>query len=184
MNKTLKTKDLVLTALLIAIGIIIPVNFGFLRVTLPPAFTATIMAHVPIFIAMFVSPWAALFTAIGTTIGFLFTTPLVVAIRAASHVIFALIGAYMVKKNSNLISIGIVTALLHAICEGLVVYLFLLLGLTPATDGQSFLYAAFYVTGIGTLIHDIIDYIIACALGFALVKAKMLPPLPAIWKKN
>ncbi len=181
MNKTLKTKDLVLTALLIAIGIIIPVNFGFLRVTLPPAFTATIMAHVPIFIAMFISPWAALFTAIGTTLGFLFTTPLVVAIRAASHVVFALVGAFMVKKHCNLISVGVITALLHAIFEALVVYAFLLLGITPANEGQSFLHASFYVTGIGTLIHDIIDYIISCILGFALVKSRMLDSIPGLW---
>lgn len=184
MNQKINTKDMVLTALLIAIGIIIPVYFGFLRVNLPPAFTATIMAHVPIFIAMFISPWAALFTAIGTTIGFLFTTPLVVAVRAASHVIFALIGATMIKKGHNLVLVGVVTALLHALFEALVVYLFFVFGLTTPNTGESFLYAAFYITGIGTLIHDIIDYIIACILGFALVKAKMLHPLPAIWKKS
>ncbi len=183
MNKTIKTKDMVLTALLIAIGIIIPVYFGFLRVILPPAFTATIMAHVPIFIAMFISPWAALFTAIGTTLGFWFTTSPVVTMRAASHVIFALIGAFMVKNRCNLISIGLVTAILHAVFEAFVVYLFLAMGLTSPNDGESLLYTAFYVTGIGTIIHDIIDYIIACGLGFALVKAKMLPPLPPVWKK-
>ncbi|MBQ2614655.1 MAG: ECF transporter S component [Clostridia bacterium] len=182
MTHQLKTKDIVLTALLIAIGIIIPVYFSFLRVTLPPAFTATIMAHVPIFIAMFISPWAALFTAIGTTLGFLFTTPLVVAIRAASHVIFALVGAWMIQKRYNLILVGVVTALLHAVFESLVVYLFLVLGFTPAAEGTPILVAAFYVTGVGTLIHDIIDYVIACGVGVALVKAKMLPPLPPIWK--
>lgn len=184
MKTKLQTKDLVLTALLIAIGIIIPVYFSFLRVTLPPAFTATLMAHVPIFIAMFISPWSALFTAIGTTLGFLFTTPLVVAVRAASHVIFALIGAWMIRKGHNLILIGVVTALLHAAFEGLVVYLFLVLGFTPATEGTSILLSAFYVTGVGTIIHDIIDYVIACGVGFALAKAKMIPPLPAVWGKK
>ena len=183
MKQTIKTKDLVLTALLIAIGIIIPVYFGFLRVILPPAFTATIMAHVPIFIAMFISPWSALFTAIGTTLGFWFTTSPVVTMRAASHVIFALVGAFMVKRRCNLISIGLVTAVLHGIFEGLVVYLFLAMGLTTPNNGEPLLYTAFYVTGIGTLIHDLIDYVIACVLGFALVKAKMLPTLPPIWKK-
>ncbi len=182
MKQTIKTKDMVLTALLIAIGIIIPVYFGFLRVILPPAFTATIMAHVPIFIAMFISPWSALFTAIGTTLGFWFTTSPVVTMRAASHVIFALVGAFMVKKNYNLISVGIITALLHAVFEGLVVYVFLAMGLTAPNEGEALLYTAFYVTGIGTLIHDLIDFIIACGLGFALAKAKMLPTLPPIWK--
>ncbi len=184
MNQTIKTKDLVLTALLIAIGIIIPVYFGFLRVILPPAFTATIMAHVPIFIAMFISPWSALFTAIGTTLGFWFTTSPVVTMRAASHIVFALVGAFMVKKRCNLISIGVITAILHAVFEALVVYLFLAMGLTNPNEGESLLYTAFYVTGIGTIIHDIIDYIIACILGFALVKSKMLAPLPTIWKQS
>ncbi len=184
MNQQIKTKDMVLTALLIAIGIIIPIYFGFLRVILPPAFTATIMAHVPIFIAMFISPWSAFFTALGTTVGFGFSglAPVVV-VRAASHVIFALIGAYMIKRRQNLLFVGIITALLHAVFEALVVYLFFIFGLTTPNTGESILHTAFYVTGIGTLLHDIIDYVIACILGFALVKAKMLAPLPAIWKK-
>lgn len=184
MNTKVKTKDLVLTALLIAIGIIIPVYFSFLRVTLPPAFTATLMAHVPIFIAMFISPWSALFTALGTTLGFWFTTSPVVTMRAASHVIFALVGAFMLKKNCNLVLVGVVTALLHAVFEGLVVYLFLALGFTPATEGTPILVSAFYVTGVGTIIHDIIDYVIACGIGFALAKAKMLPALPPVWNKK
>ena len=184
MKTSIRTKDLVLTALLIAIGIIIPVYFGFLRVTLPPAFTATLMAHVPIFIAMFISPWSALFVALGTTLGFLFTTPLVVAIRAASHVVFALVGAWMIRKRYNLVLVGIVTALLHAFFEGLTVYLFIMIGLTPATEGTPVLVTAFYFTGIGTLIHDMIDYIIACGVGVALANAKMIPPLPPVWKQR
>ena len=111
--KAHKTKELVLTALLIAIGIIIPVYFGFLRVILPPAFTATLMSHVPIFIAMFISPWSALFTALGTTLGFAFAglSPVVTA-RAASHIIFALIGAYMIKKRCSLANTGIVVTII------------------------------------------------------------------------
>ena len=185
MKSNVRTKDLVLTALLIAIGIIIPTYFGFLRVILPPAFTATIMAHVPIFVAMFISPWSALFTAIGTTLGFgLSGLDPVVTARAGSHVVFALIGAFMIKKSYNLIVTGLVTALLHAAFEGLVVYLFIKIGLTPATEGTPILVTAFYVTGVGTLIHDIIDYVIACGVGFALAKAKMIPALPAIWKNR
>ena len=64
------------------------------------------------------------------------------------------------------------------------VYLFIKIGLTPATEGTPVLVTAFYVTGIGTLIHDIIDYVIACGVGFALAKAKMIPALPAIWEKR
>ena len=56
MEKNLNVKDMVITALLIAFGIIIPTAFSGLRVILPPAFTATLTAHVPIFVAMFISP--------------------------------------------------------------------------------------------------------------------------------
>ncbi len=43
--KRFSTKNMVITALLIAFGIIIPTAFGFLRITLPPAFTATLTAR-------------------------------------------------------------------------------------------------------------------------------------------
>lgn len=183
MQVKIKTKDMVLTALLIAIGILIPVYFSFLRVVLPPAFTATLMAHVPIFIAMFISPWSALFTAVGTTMGFAVSgvDPVVTA-RAGSHIVFALLGAFLVEKRCNLVLLGIVTALTHALFEGLTVYLFLLLGFTAAPEGSSLLSAAFYVTGIGTLIHSTIDFVIACVVGAALAKARAIAPLPPIWR--
>ncbi len=166
----LNTKHLAITALLIAFGIIIPTAFGFLRVVLPPAFTATLTAHVPIFISMFISPAAAIFTAIGTAIGFLISgLDMVVTVRAASHIVFALVGAYMIKKNVKLIWCGVITALLHALFEALVVYLFLALGWTVSTD--SFLKVAFYTTGIGTLIHHAIDFVIAVIIVKALKKS-------------
>ncbi len=173
MTKKLSTKNMVITALLIAFGIIIPTAFGFLRVMLPPAFTATLTAHVPIFVAMFISPASAIFTAIGTAIGFLLAgVSLVVTIRAASHIVFAIAGAYMLKKNMNVITVGGVTAILHAICEAIVVYIFLAMGWTTSND--SFVKIAFYTTGIGTIIHHIIDYIIAVILVKALSKTKMI----------
>lgn len=179
MKKTLSTKNLVITALLIAFGIIIPTVFGFLRVILPPAFTATLTAHVPIFIAMFISPVSAVFTAIGTTIGFQFSgLDPVVVVRAASHIVFAAVGAYMVQKRVNLILTGVLTAILHAAFEALTVYIFLALGWTQGSS--SFVSIAFYTTGIGTLVHHSIDYIIAIALLKALAKAGVVKALPKL----
>ncbi len=173
MTKKLNTKNMVITALLIAFGIIIPTAFGFLRVILPPAFTATITAHVPVFVAMFISPLSAIFTAVGTAVGFLISglNP-VVTVRAASHIVFAIVGAYMVAKKSNIITIGVVTAIIHALCEAIVVYVFLAMGWTTSND--SFVKVAFYTTGIGTLIHHALDYIIAIILIKALKSAKMI----------
>ncbi len=173
MTKKISTKNMVITALLIAFGIIIPTAFGFLRVVLPPAFTATLTAHVPIFIAMFISPMSAIFTAIGTAIGFLVAgLDMVVVVRAASHIVFAIVGAYMIKNKSGLILTGVVTAILHALFEAIVVYLFLALGWTTSSD--AFFKVAFYTTGIGTLVHHAVDYIIAVVLAKALSKAGAL----------
>lgn len=181
MKKTFNTKDMVITALLIALGIIIPTAFTALRVILPPAFTATITAHVPIFIAMFISPVSAVFTAIGTTLGFLLTgLDAVVTARAGSHIIFAVVGAYMIQKNTSITIVGITTALLHAICEALVVLLFLSMGWTSGAESSIF-EMAFYVTGVGTLIHHIIDYIIAIILVKALAKTKALKKTPKLF---
>ena len=60
MRTKLKTKDLVISALLIAIGILIPMIFTGppFRIVVGP-YSATLMAHVPVIIAMFISPWTA-----------------------------------------------------------------------------------------------------------------------------
>jgi niacin transporter len=179
MTKKLDTKNMVITALLIAFGIIIPTAFGFLRVVLPPAFTATLTAHVPIIIAMFISPASAVFTAIGTAIGFFVAgLDLVVVIRAASHIIFAIVGAYMLRKRSNILIAGVVTAVLHALCEAIVVYIFLAMGWT--TSSESFIKIAFYTNGIGTLVHHTIDFAIAIALLKALAKTGAVKNLPKL----
>lgn len=182
MNRKITTKELVMTALLIAFGVVIPTACGFLRIVLPPAFTATLLAHVPIFIAMFISPWSALFTTIGTAVGFFLTgNPIVVTARAASHIVFAAVGAYMIKKNINLVLTGITVTLIHAFFEALTVYLFLTLGLTSTQSSETFLSIAFYTTGIGTIIHSTIDYVIAVAVSVPLVKVSAIPGLPRIF---
>ena len=97
---------------------------------------------------------------------------MVVTARAASHIVFAIVGAYMIKKKMNIVAVGAITAVIHAICEAIVVYVFLALGWTTSSD--SFVKIAFYTTGIGTLIHHTIDYIIAIVLVKALAKTKAI----------
>lgn len=177
MKKSINTKDMVITALMIAFGIIIPTLFKPLQVTLPPAFTATITAHVPIFISMCISPASAIFTSIGTTLGFLLSgIPLVVVARAASHIVFALVGAYMVVNKKSLVLVGIVTAVLHAAFEAVMVYVFFAMGWTPSDSGLLLA----YTTGVGTLIHHVIDYVIAVVLLKALAKTKAIKDLPKL----
>lgn len=181
-NKTISTKDLVTTALLIAIGILIPIVFTPLRIVVGP-FTATLTAHVPVIIAMFISPWAAIFTAIGTAIGFLFSSPLVVAARAASHLIFAIAGAFLIQKRCNLILTWLVTVVLHAVFEAIVVWLFFLGGQQPPAGYSSIVMVM--ITAIGTVGHHTVDYIIAYVImAAALVRMKAVPPLPHLWKNR
>lgn len=179
MKKTFNTKDMVITALLIALGIMIPTMFSGLRVYLPP-FSATLTAHVPVFIAMFISPISAIFTALGTTLGFVFAglDPAVTA-RAFSHIIFAIVGAVMIQKNCSIVLVGGVTMILHGIFEALVSLLFLSTGWS-VSNGNMF-YIAFYVTGIGTILHHIVDYIIAFALVKALAKTKAIKKTPKLF---
>lgn len=178
MTKKLSTKNMVITALLIAFGILIPTAFSSFRIPLGP-FTATFASHVPTFIAMFISPVSAICAAIGTTIGFIITAPLVVVVRAASHIIFALVGSYMLKKNCSIILTGIITAVLHAGAEAIVVALFITQGWTSSQN--TLLSAVFYVTGLGTLIHHTIDYIIAVVLIKALAKTGAITDLPKLF---
>ncbi len=179
MRKTFNTKDMVITALLIAFGIMIPTMFSGLRVYLPP-FSATLTAHVPVFVAMFISPVSAIFTSLGTTLGFVFAglDPAVTA-RAFSHIIFAVVGAFMIEKNCSIILVGAVTMILHAIFEALVSLLFLSAGWSES-NGNMF-YIAFYVTGVGTIIHHIVDYVIAIVLVKALSQVKALKKTPKLF---
>ena len=91
---------LTISGLLTAVGIIIPV-FSPIKFVLEPA-SFTLASHVAIFIAMFIYPGMAAALSIGTTIGFyLGAFPLVVVLRAATHVIFATGGAMYYKKYAK-----------------------------------------------------------------------------------
>lgn len=180
MNTKFKTKDMIVAALLIAIGILIPMIFTGppFRVVIGP-YSATIMAHVPVIIAMFISPMTAVLTAVGTTIGFFFTAPLVVAVRAASHILFAILGALFINKGMKFIPLCIITGIIHAVIEGIVVMIFFTGGLSTPAEGYSII-ALVWITIIGTLAHHCVDFVISGAVGKGLVRAKMLPKLPKL----
>ena len=54
-----KVKQMVYAGLLTALAIIIPIQFSFLKIFVPPAFTATLAAHVPMMLSMLISPFVA-----------------------------------------------------------------------------------------------------------------------------
>ena len=163
-NKS-RTYKVAASGLLIAIGIAIPM-FMPLRIVIEPA-SYTLASHVAIFIAMFISPGVAAAVVAGTTLGFAWAgfPPTVVA-RAASHIVFAVVGAIYLKRASEAAMKGwrlrvfsFVIAIIHGVSELAAVVAFTLLsgGAMNAAMFASFL----VMVGAGTVVHSMVDLEIA-----------------------
>ena len=159
---------LALTGMLIAIGLIIPM-FSPAKIIIEPA-SFTLASHVAIFVAMFISPAVAVSVAAGTALGFLFGGfPIIVVLRAATHIVFALVGSFYLHKVSikplTAISLRVFSfciALIHAACELIIVSIFYFDGsISPAYIKQGFTTSVLLLVGLGTVIHSMIDLEIA-----------------------
>ncbi len=166
-------RTLTISALLIGMGVIIPMVMP--KIMIPPA-SFTLASHVPLFIALFFSPGVAIAVALGTTFGFFLSTPIIIALRALSHLIFAVIGAWYLQKNPRIVlkngqvtllnwrfqSFNLVIGVIHSIAEMLVVSAFFFMGNMPETYySEGYFYTVFVLMGIGGLIHSLVDYNIA-----------------------
>lgn len=163
MKKRSKTFTLTLAAVLCAVGIIIPM-FSPVKIMLPPA-SFTLASHVPIFIAMFLSPVVGGAVALGTTLGFLAGGfPFEIVLRALTHCIFAVVGGLVLQKKPELVKtrlpllvFAILISLLHAVCEVAVV--------TPLYFAKeatgNYVYAVILLVGAGTVVHSMIDFALA-----------------------
>ena len=175
-----RTNQLVVASLLAAVAILIPTIMPpFLKVRIPP-FTATLASHVPLIIAMFISPMAAAFTALASALGFLLSMTPDVAVRAAAHVFFVLAGAYMIKKKMNFLYVVSVTLLLHVASDMVAVIAYSAISGIQLFDPAA-LTATMILIGIGTSIHHIVDFIIAFFVVKVLKRANLLEsdyPLP------
>lgn len=150
MNKKI-TQAALLTALAILIPMVMP-----LKLVIGPA-SFTLASHVPIFIAMFLSPSIAVIVAVGAAIGFLFSgLPIVITMRALSHIIFAYIGAKWFPRTKNRFFFSFVVNLIHGAAEVVVVFL-----LTDMNFNQDYFFTLFVLVGIGTVIHGMVDFEIA-----------------------
>ena len=163
--------------LLIAVGILIPM-VSPLKIVLEPA-SFTLASHVAIFIAMFISLDVAVAVTIGTTIGFfLGGFPLVIVARAASHLMFATVGAlylnlrhtYNIRQNPvQLRLFSLVIAIIHATFEVLAVTVFFFTGaMGTAYYQKGFLSSVLLLVGLGTVIHSLVDFEIANVVILAL----------------
>lgn len=156
-NKNIQT--ITISGVLTAIAILIPVMMPF-KLILPDS-TYTLASHVPIFIAMFISPKVGIFVALGTTLGFFMSFPIVVALRAASHLAFVIPGALYLKNHkldsfSKVLTFNIIIAIIHGFAEFSVVALLNFKYLSP-----QILLNYFIFLGVGSMIHSMIDFSIA-----------------------
>lgn len=185
--KNNSVKHLTISALLIGLGILIPMVMP--KIVIGPA-SFTLASHVPVFIAMFFSPVVALAVVLGTTFGFFISTTPIIALRAFSHLIFALIGSSYLQKHTELVLkngkftlangrfqvFNVVIGVIHAAAEMLVVSVFYFMGNMPDTFySQGYLYTVFILMGIGGLIHSLVDFNIAYFVAGALYKQFNLP---------
>lgn len=157
-----RIKQMVYAALLTALAIIIPVQFGFLRVYIPP-FSATLAAHVPMFIAMFISPMVTIVVGVGSTIGFVFAgLGMPVVLRAATHILVGYVGAKIINKSNNFTKAALITAPLHGLAEMIVVIPFV------GFD----LYQLLIVTCVCGMIHHGVDAVISYFISQSVAKAR------------
>lgn len=165
-----KVYQMALSAMLMAVAILIPM-VSPLKVIIEPA-SFTLASHVAIMIAMFISPTVAVTVELGATVGFFFGGfPLVVVMRALSQVIFVVIGSVILKKKpeimknlGSMIIFALLIGVLHAAAEVVVSTIFY--GVT-----STFMYNVLVLVGVGTLIHSCVDFAIAVAVWKVIVKS-------------
>ncbi|MGX7203481.1 hypothetical protein BCR22_14020 [Enterococcus plantarum] len=180
-------RQLTISALLVAMGIIIPMVMP--RITIGPA-SFTLASHVPVFLAMFFSPGVAVAVSLGTGFGFFLSATPIIAVRALSHLLFALIGAMYLQKHPTIVLtknkfslfngrfqlFNFVIGLIHSVAELAVVSAFYTMGNMPETYyTQGYMYSIFLLMGIGGLIHSLVDYNIAYFVANALSKQFDIP---------
>lgn len=165
-------RNLVVSALLCAIGIAIPM-FSPIKLVIPPA-SFTLGSHVATFIAMFISPPVAVAVSLGTTLGFLLGAfPPVIVLRALSHLIFTIVGALILTKTPHiLVSIkksalfSLLIGIIHAVCEVVVVTLFFFGTdmLSEAFYNNGYVMSVLILVGAGTVVHSFVDFAIAIGI--------------------
>ena len=108
-------RNLTITALLMALAIMIPIMM-LLKVVIPPA-SYTLASHVPIFLAMFLSRKMAACVVIGSTLGFFVAGfPIVIVMRCISYHL-CLDGAYYIKHHPGVLTGALSFATFNLVCH-------------------------------------------------------------------
>ncbi len=187
MNRSIKVYRLTAAALLCAVGIVIPM-FSPLKIAIPPA-SFTLASHVAVFLAMFISPTVAIAVSLGTTVGFLFGGfSIEIVIRALSHIVFACVGSFWLKRNPHTLAspaqtsvFCLVISLIHGVFEVLVVIPFYFGNMLKANVYESgFLYSVILLVGVGTVIHSTVDFLISVLIWRALTKNREIAKISTV----
>lgn len=135
------TQLIAYTSILVAFAILIPIIMPLKLIIGPASFT--LASHVPLFLAIFMSIPVAILVALGTTLGFLLAgLPLIIVLRALSHLLFAILAAWWLSRKPQLMtsavkcfSFAFFINVIHGLAEFLVVYIL------TATTATSMSYA-------------------------------------------
>ena len=162
-----KIKKLVISSLLVALSMALPyymptVQLGF--------WTGTVTAHVPVFLAMFISPYITILTGLGSALAFFLKLGPIVAVRALTHVLFFAGALYIYVKKDNILIIQyivlmVILGFVHGASESVVVFL---MSEKPPKE-------IFYSVFLFTYIHHCIDAAITWVVYTALKKATLMP---------
>ncbi|WP_270346004.1 hypothetical protein [Lactococcus petauri] len=163
-----RIRNLVIGALLTALGILIPMIMPAKIVIGPASFT--LASHVPVMAAMFFSPYLAALVAVGTTLGFFISVPVpLIWMRAATHIVVMTAGAWFLKKNPDLVEkkvklqvFNLILGVFHAGLEALVVLAFYRIGFADLNPQalNSLLMLVFF----GGIVHSFVDFNLAFGL--------------------
>lgn len=190
MNRSQNVLRLAMAALLVAIGILIPMFMPVpFKLYIPPM-SFTLASHVAIFFAMFISPLTAFAVAVGTTLGFVFSgLPLDVWLRALTHVVWAVLGALWLKQHPDCLYKPVLSALfclavgvVHAALElGVIFVLYFggFGGVAEKFQSAGFM-AIFLLVGLGTLIHSSVDYVLSLLVWRPMRKLKGVRAIAAV----
>jgi len=139
---------------LTAVSLLIPIYLrGTLQIAVPSiGFSATLGSHVPTMLAMAISPMAALGAGVGSTVGFWITLGPIVGARAATHIVWGVIGALVFQRSQRMLWALAVALPIHALGEGLAVWI-----------GTGTFQNGLIVTGT-TLLHHVLDSAFTLAL--------------------
>ncbi|MBM7320848.1 hypothetical protein JN538_06930 [Streptococcus suis] len=170
-------KQLSISAILTAFAILIPLMMP-IKIIIGPA-SYTLASHIPLFIAMFISPATAIFVALGSSLGFFLAGfPIVIVFRALTHLFFLTLGAVLVKRfpilmdSKRFLLLGIGLNLLHGLGEYIVVMVLTLGEQTSATYWITML----GLVGVGSAIHGLLDFSLAYYFWKMLKERKIYQP--------